>query len=97
MDQKFFIAYTGGFVQEAEVNKQFNWRSIHYTANTLAGYMKLKWVLKHYHTDTGNSVDYDVYTMDYYNAFKLWLTDRGRGLTLNYVGTLLKDLKVMLE
>lgn len=33
--------------------------------------------------------------MPYYDAFKLWLTNRG--LTINYVGTLLKDLKVMLK
>lgn len=57
--------------------------------------MKLKRVLDKYRLETGNPTDYDAYTLDYYHAFKLWLT--GRRLTLNYVGTLLKDLKVMLK
>ncbi|MFD2569961.1 site-specific integrase [Spirosoma soli] len=90
-----FTAYIERFVTEAKAGKRLNARSVHYAAYTLAGYMKLKRVLERYRTETGNSTDYDAYTLDYYNAFKLWLT--GRGLTLNYVGTLLKDLKVMLK
>ncbi|GAB2564406.1 site-specific integrase [Spirosoma areae] len=90
-----FTAYIDRFVLESQAKKRLNARSVHYAAYTLAGYMKLKRVLERYRAETGNPVDYDAYSLDYYHAFKLWLT--GRGLTLNYVGTLLKDLKVMLK
>lgn len=90
-----FTAYIERFVKEAQSFQRLNARSVHYAAYTLAGYMKLKRVLERYKAETGNPVDYDAYSLDYYHAFKLWLT--GRGLTLNYVGTLLKDLKVMLK
>jgi hypothetical protein len=90
-----FTAYIERFVAEAKAGKRLNARSVLYAPYTLAGYMKLKRVLERYRAETGNPTDYDAYTLDYYNTFKLWLT--GRGLTLNYVGTLLKDLKVMLK
>ncbi|GAB4027292.1 site-specific integrase [Spirosoma koreense] len=93
--QESFLEYIERFVKEAQTGKRLNSRSVHYAGYTLAGYMKLKRILERYRLETGNSVEYDAYNLDYYNAFKLWLT--GRGLTLNYVGTLLKDLKVMLK
>lgn len=93
--QESFTDYIERFVKEAQTGKRLNARSVHYATYTLAGYMKLKRVLDKYRLETGNPTDYDAYTLDYYHAFKLWLT--GRRLTLNYVGTLLKDLKVMLK
>ncbi|GAB4012865.1 site-specific integrase [Spirosoma migulaei] len=90
-----FTAYIERFVNEAQSGKRLNAKSVHYAISTLDGYMKLKRILEKYSVETGNSVDYDAYSLDYYHALKLWLTDRG--LTLNYVGTLLKDLKVMLK
>ncbi|WP_020600245.1 hypothetical protein [Spirosoma panaciterrae] len=72
-----FTAYIERFVKEAQSGKRLNARSVHYAAYTLAGYMKLKRILERYRAETGNSVDYDAYTLDYYNAFKLWLTGRG--------------------
>ncbi|MCK8493147.1 site-specific integrase [Spirosoma sp. RP8] len=95
IEAESFTAYIERFVQEAQAGKRLNARSVHYAAYTLAGYMKLKRILDRYRIETGNSVDYTAFSLDYYNNFKLWLT--GRGLTLNYVGTLLKDLKVMLK
>ncbi|MDB5240455.1 MAG: integrase, partial [Spirosoma sp.] len=90
-----FTDYIVRFVKEAEAGNRLTAKETKYAAYTLAGYMKLKRVLDRYQTETGNSIEYDAYTMPYYDAFKLWLTNRG--LTLNYVGTLLKDLKVMLK
>ncbi len=90
-----FADYIERFVKEAEVGKRLNSKSIRYARYTLAGYMKLKRVLERYQAETGKGIDYKDFSLDYYHAFKLWLT--GRGLTLNYVGTLLKDLKVMLK
>jgi integrase len=90
-----FTDYIVRFVEEAKAGNRLTAKETKYAAHTLAGYMKLKRVLDRYQTETGNSTEYDAYTMPYYDAFKLWLTNRG--LTLNYVGTLLKDLKVMLK
>ncbi|GAB3314800.1 site-specific integrase [Larkinella ripae] len=87
--------YIDRFVKEAKSGKRLNSKSIHYARYTLEGYMKLKRILDRYQTDTGNRTAFESFTLDYYHHFKLWLT--GRGLTLNYVGTLLKDLKVMLK
>jgi integrase len=90
-----FTAYIVRFVEESRAGKRLTAREAKYAAHTLAGYMKLKRVLDRYQNETRNSIEYDAYTMPYYDAFKLWLTNQG--LTLNYVGTLLKDLKVMLK
>ncbi len=90
-----FPAYITRFVREAEAGKRLTHKSLQYAAHTLAGYMKLYRVLLKYTNETGRTTDYADITLDFYHQFKLWLT--GRGLTLNYVGTLLKDLKVMLK
>lgn len=90
-----FTAYIVRFVAQAEAGERLTAKETKYAANTLAGYMKLKRVLDRYQLETGNPTDYDAFSMVYYDAFKLWLTNRG--LSLNYVGTLLKDLKVMLK
>lgn len=90
-----FTAYIVRFVEESKAGKRLTAKETKYAAHTLAGYMKLKRVLERYQTETGNPIEYDSYSMPYYDAFKLWLTNRG--LALNYVGTLLKDLKVMLK
>lgn len=90
-----FTAYIVRFVEEAQAGNRLSAKETTYAAYTLAGYMKLKRVLDRYHLETGSPISYDAFTMAYYDAFKLWLTNRG--LSLNYVGTLLKDLKVMLK
>ncbi|GAB3894757.1 hypothetical protein [Spirosoma agri] len=90
-----FTNYIVRFVDESQAGNRLTAKETKHAAHTLAGYMKLKRVLDRYQTETGNSTEYDVYSMPYYDAFKLWLTNKG--LTLNYVGTLLKDLKVMLK
>ena len=90
-----FTAYIVRFVQESKAGKRLTAKEKKSAAYTLAGYIKLKRVLERYQTETGNPIEYDSYSMPYYDAFKLWLTNRG--LALNYVGTLLKDLKLMLK
>ncbi|NID10629.1 site-specific integrase [Fibrella aestuarina] len=93
--QETFSDYIVRFVKEAEAGKRLTHKSLQYAGYTLAGYMKLYRVLLKYTAETGRPTDYADITLDFYHQFKLWLT--GRKLTLNYVGTLLKDLKVMLK
>jgi integrase len=90
-----FTAYIERFAREAEAGKRLNHKSLHYAPYTLAGYMKLSRKLVIYQTETGRGIDFDDLTLDFYDHFKRWLT--AQGLTLNYVGTLLKDVKVMLK
>ena len=90
-----FTEYIERFVEEAQTGRRLNAKSSHYARFTLAGYLKLKRLLETYSMATGQPIDYPAFTLDFYNGFKVWLTDRG--LTLNYVGSLMKDLKLMLK
>lgn len=94
-DQENFTDYIVRFVSEAEAGKRLNARSSRYSLFTLKGYLKLKRLLENYQAGTGNPINYSGFSLDFYHTFKLWLTNRG--LTLNYVGSLMKDLKVMLK
>jgi integrase len=82
-------------VAEARAGRRLNAKSTHYSPYTLAGYLKLKRLLENYRDATGQPINYPAFSLDFYNSWKGWLT--GRGLTLNYVGSLMKDLKVMLK
>jgi integrase len=90
-----FTAYIARFVAEGQTGRRLNKKGTHYAAFTLTGYLKLRRILNDFKTETGRGIDYADITLDFYKAFKLWLT--GRGLSLNYVGSLLKDLKVLLK
>ena len=90
-----FMAYIERFVAECQDGRRLNAKSSQYSRYTLAGYLKLKRLLEEYSKATGQPIDYPAFTLDFYNGFKLWLTNRG--LTLNYVGSLMKDLKLMLK
>ncbi len=90
-----FTAYIARFVAEGERGQRLNKKGTHYAAFTLAGYLKLRRILNDFSTETRRGINCDDITLDFHKAFKLWLT--GRGLSLNYVGSLLKDLKVLLK
>lgn len=90
-----FTDYIETFVDQAKEGQRLNSQSVQYSAFTLKGYMKLKRILEQYQTQTRKGVNYDDFSLDFYQSFKLWLT--GRGLSLNYVGCLLKDLKILLK
>ena len=93
--REIFPDFIERFVSLAQAGKRLNARSTHYSEFTLKGYLKLKRLLEQYWVETGNSVDYDAFSLDFYHSFKLWLT--ARKLTLNYIGSLLKDLKILLK
>ena len=93
--QETFTQFIERFVEEGRAGRRLNAKSSHYSPFTLAGYLKLKRLLENFSDATGQPINYPAFSLDFYNAFKGWLT--GRGLTLNYVGSLMKDLKVMLK
>lgn len=95
VERESFTAFIERFVRLAEDGKRLNAKHARYSRFTLASYRVLKGLLEEYGRTTGSPVDYDAYSLNFYNAFKLWLT--GRGLTLNYVGCLLKNLKILLK
>lgn len=90
-----FTEFIERFVEQAKVGQRLNAQSVQYSAFTLKGYQKLKRILEQYQTDTRRGINYDDFSLDFYQHFKLWLTKRG--LSLNYVGCLLKDLKILLK
>lgn len=93
--QQNFIAYITQFVEEAESGKRLNSKSHRYAPITIKSFAKLKRNLERYSQETGQGVDYSDFTIEYYHKLKSWMT--GRGLTLNYVGALLKDFKLLLK
>ncbi|GAB3689166.1 hypothetical protein GCM10027592_05180 [Spirosoma flavus] len=95
VDREPFTAFIERFVGLAEDGKRLNAKNTRYSRFTLASYRVLKGLLDEYHTSTGNPIDYDAYNLTFYHSFKIWLTNRG--LTLNYVGCLLKNLKILLK
>lgn len=94
-EQETLTAYIARFVAEGQRGQRLNRKGVHYAPFTLKGYLKLRRILGEFREATGRAVDFADITLDFYKAFKLWLT--GRGLSLNYVGALLKDLKVLLK
>ena len=90
-----FLAYIDQFVKDAEEGKRLTIKSHRYAPITIKGFPKLKRTLERYARETGRGVNYENFTIDYYHHLKAWLTDRG--LTLNYVGALLKDFKQLLK
>ncbi|QHV97282.1 site-specific integrase [Spirosoma endbachense] len=90
-----FLAYIDQFILDAHSGKRLSSKSHRYAAVTIKGFSRLKSALERYHQETGRGISYDNFTIDFYHEFKSWLTDRG--LTLNYVGALLKDFKLLLK
>jgi integrase len=90
-----FTKFIERFVAEGRAGQRLNASSQHYSRYTLNGYLGVKRLLDEYHIATGRSVNYEAFNLDFYHQFKLWLT--GKKLTLNYVGCVLKNLKLMLK
>lgn len=95
VERESFTTYIERFVRLAENGKRLNAKNARYSRFTLASYRVLKGLLFEYNVTTGNPGDYESFNLIFYNSFKLWLTSRG--LTLNYVGCLLKNLKILLK
>ena len=90
-----FLGYLDQFVKDSETGKRLNSKSQRYAPITLKGFTKLKRTLERYSKETGRGINYDQFTIEYYHELKSWLT--GKGLCLNYIGALLKDLKLTLK
>jgi hypothetical protein len=95
-----FLGYLDQFVSDGETGKRLNSKSQRYAPITLKGFTKLKRPaaadrLERYSKETGHGINYDQFTIEYYHQLKSWLASKG--LTLNYVGALLKDLKLTLK
>lgn len=95
VDREPFTAFIERFVSLAEDGKRLNAKNARYSRYTLASYRVLKGLLIEYQIATNHPIDYDAFSLTFYNSFKIWLTNRG--LSLNYVGCLLKNLKILLK
>lgn len=90
-----FLGYIDQFISEAQDGKRLTIKSHRYAPITIKGFAKLKRTFERYTLETGQGANYDDFSIEYYHRFKSWLTDRG--LTLNYIGALLKDFKLLLK
>lgn len=90
-----FLQYVDQFIEDAQTGRRLNSKSHRYAPITIKGFSKLKRLLERYGRETGQRIDYPDFTIAYYHKLKSWMTDRG--LTLNYVGALLKDFKLLLR
>lgn len=93
--EESFIEFIDRFVEQARNGQRLNSKNARYSPFTLAGYLKLKRLLQEYQKQTGHPINYPDYSIEFYKSFKLWLTDRN--LTKNYIGSLFKDLKILLK
>ena len=80
---------------DATSGKRLNAKSQCFAPITIKSFAKLLRALERYQTETRRGIDYPDWTLEQYHAFKSYLTNRG--LTLNYIGALLKDLKQLLK
>ncbi|MVM33248.1 tyrosine-type recombinase/integrase [Spirosoma sp. HMF4905] len=90
-----FLAYIDQFVEEAQSGKRLNSKSRRYAPITIKSFAKLKRILERYSREMNQKVDYPDFTIEYYHKLKSWMTDLG--LSLNYIGALLKDFKLLLK
>jgi integrase len=92
---KNFTGYIERFVEDATNGHRLNVKSQRFAPITIKSFAKLQRTLERYKAETRRGVDYTDFTIEQYHALKLWLT--GKGLSLNYIGALLKDLKQLLK
>ncbi len=90
-----FPEYIARFVEDATTGKRLNAKSQCFAPITIKSFAKLLRALERYQTETRRGIDYADWTIGEYHALKSYLTNRG--LTINYIGALLKDLKQLLK
>jgi|GEM_PF-2385027 len=94
-DKETFVQFIARFVADAKEGKRLNAKNSHYAAGTLKNFMKFRNILTDYQQTTRRPLDYEVFTLDFYNRFKKYLTAQGH--SLNYVGAVLNGVKMLLK
>lgn len=90
-----FIDYITAFVEDARAGKRLNAKNSLFADGTLINYIKIRNILTAYQTYKRSTLTNQSFTLDFYNEFKTYLV--GKGHTLNYVGSVLSGIKILLK
>ncbi len=90
-----FRAYIVRFVELARSGQRLNAKNKRYASGTLINFLKFGNILADYEQHIGKPMAYADFTLTFYTEFKRWLT--AKGLTLNYVGSVLNGVKMLLK
>lgn len=90
-----FVQFIRQFVDDAKAGKRLNAKNSRFADGTLKNFLKFRNIITGYQQYIGRGLDYDAFTLDFYNPFKKYLTAQGH--SLNYVGAVLNGIKMLLK
>jgi hypothetical protein len=94
-EKETFTQFITRFVVDAKVGQRLNAKNSRFADGTLKNFMKFRNILTGYQQHTGRGLEYDAFTIDFYNRFKKYLTAQGH--SLNYVGAVLNGVEMLLK
>ncbi|WP_020605666.1 site-specific integrase [Spirosoma spitsbergense] len=94
-EKETFTQFITRFVADAKAGKRLNAKNSRFADGTLKNFIKFRNILTDYQQTIGRGLDYDAFTLDFYNRFKKYLTAQGH--SLNYVGAVLNGVKMLLK
>lgn len=90
-----FFGFIEQFIQECKDGKRLTKDNKQYSDSTIKDYRKTLNHLIAFQKVYKRRLDYEAYTMVFYDKFKKYLT--GQGYTVNTIGALFKNLKILLK
>ena len=69
-----FTQFITRFVADAKAGKRLNAKNSRFADGTLKNFMKFRNILTDYQQHIGRGLEYDAFTLDFYNRFKKYLT-----------------------
>ena len=90
-----FVQYVEVFAAECETSERLTAANRRYSVNTIKDYRKTGRVLQRYQAKHPNRLDFDAFTLTFYERFKNYLTSEG--YSLNTVGAMIKNIKILLK
>ena len=90
-----FTDYIVRFVEDAKAGRRLNAKNTRFADSTLKNFMKYRATLVDFQRTTGHPINFDAFTLKFYDTSKKFLT--GQGLSLNYVGAVLNGIKMLLK
>ena len=94
-EKESFTAFIARFVHECKAGKRLTAKNTKYAEATIKDYNKLFNHLIAYQVVIRKPVDYNIITLEFYTKYKNYLTQKG--YTLNTIGALLKNIKILLK
>ena len=90
-----FVEFVEQFAVDCENGKRLTAKNTRYSPNTVKDYRKTVRVLQRYQKEYPFRLDFDAFTLTFYDRFKKYMT--AEGYSLNTVGALIKNIKILLK